>query len=107
MGLPRYIPKIARKTVTHIFRDAQYKERYMLHAAPPNGSSVRKVFIDSSGEEIVSINGSISGNKATFNVAPSTLSDVPDGAGFYCYIQLADEPSEWEHMIAYGTTFVR
>ena len=107
VAIPTSVPKVARKTVTHIFIGAQYKERYVLPGTPPAGSTVRKVFVDSGGSTIVSITGSISGNVAYFNLASSTLISVPDGAGFYCYLHLSDEASGREHMIAYGTTFVR
>ena len=107
MTLPGSVPKVARKTITHIFKGAQYKERYFLPGKPPSGSTVRKVFTDSSGSTIASITGSIVGSTAVFNVSSAGLANVPDGAGFYCYLQLSNESSNREHMIAYGTTFVR
>lgn len=106
MGLPPSVPKVARKTVTHIYRGYVYKERFILPDSPPAGSGARMVFVDSSGSLINYVSTTAVGKKLDF-ISTTNLSNVPDGAGFYCYLQLINEPVGKEHLIAYGTTFVR
>lgn len=106
MALPTAVPKVARKTVTHIYNGFVYKERFMLPGAVPANSSARLIFVDSAGTSIAQISTNISGNKVEFSVT-SDLSIIPDGAGFYCYVHLGNESSGKEHLVAYGTAFVR
>lgn len=106
MALPTSVPKVARKTVTHIFNGFAYKERFVLPDTPPSGSSGRIVFTDSSGTSVASLTTNIVGKNVEFN-SSIDLSIIPDGAGFYCYVHLSTQSSGQEHLIAYGTTFVR
>lgn len=106
MALPTAVPKVAKKTVTHIYNGFVYKDRFLLPDAAPSGSTARLVFVDSSNTSIAQIAVSFSGKAVEFSTTAS-LSTVPDGAGFYCYVHLGNEASGKEHLIAYGTTFVR
>lgn len=106
MALPTAVPKVARKTVTHIYNGFVYKERFRLPDSAPTGSTARLIFVDSSGSSIAQTTTNVSGRSVEFSVTVD-LSIVPDGAGFYCYLHLSNEASGKEHLIAYGTTFVR
>ena len=106
MALPTAVPKVARKTVTHIFNGFAYKERFNLSDTVPSGSSARLIFVDSSGTSIAQTATNVTGRAIEFNVS-ANLGTIPDGAGFYCYLHLGNEAAGKEHLVAYGTTFVR
>lgn len=107
MTTPASVPMVARKTITTIQEGSVYKESYLLPATPPSGTTVRQEWRDSAGALITEIVGEISGQYAVFQVPYADVADVPNGAGFYCYMQLpTDDPND-EHMVRYGNTFRR
>lgn len=101
------VPMVARKTITTIQEGSVYKERYALKAAPPAGTVARQEWRDSAGAMLMEIFGEIEGNYVTFTVPYEDVADIPNGAGFYCYVQLPDDGPTDEHMVRYGTTFRR
>src|SRR6478752_3093383 len=98
-------PLVARKTVTTIQEGSLYKERFTLTYDAPYGTLARMVFKDSAGADIVEIIALVNGYYVEFRESYDVVAEVPNGAGFYCYIQ---EPGsdDWE-MVRYGTTFRR
>ena len=101
------VAMVARRTVTTIQQGSVYKERWTLSDEQPPGTTARQVWFDSAAGEICEIVGEVDGRVVTFQVPYADVDIVPNGAGFYTYIHLPDEPSEDEHMIRWGTTFRR
>lgn len=99
-------PMVARKSVTTIQEGSVYKERYVLPAEAPVGTTVRQEWRDSAGAVIGDITGEVDGRYVTFRESYSEVENIPNGAGFYCYITLPGEGTD-EHMVRYGTTFRR
>lgn len=101
------VPMVARKTITTIQEGSVYMERWVMVTALPAGTTARQVFNDSSGAQVAEIVGTINGHYVEFEVPYTEVQYVPNGAGFYCYVDLpTDDPTE-EHMIRYGTVFRR
>lgn len=98
---------VARKTITTIQEGSVYKEKFLLPATAPSGTTARMEWRDSAGAVIANATGTVSGNTVTFSVSYATVEDVPNGAGFYCYVNLPGDDAADEHMIRYGTTFRR
>lgn len=107
MTISPSVPTVARKTVTTIQEGSVYKERYILPAAAPSGTTVRQEWRDSSGALIAEIDGTVSGNAVMFESPYAMVADVPNGAGFYCYMHLPTDGDDDEHMVRYGNTFRR
>lgn len=105
MTLPT-LPLVARKTITTIQEGSVYKERWVLNAAPPAGSTSRQVFHDSSGAVIAEILGTVTGHYIEFLNPYTDVSEVPNGSGFYCYVSTPADDGD-EHMVRYGTVFRR
>ena len=98
---------VARKTVTYIQEGSAYKDRFVLPFAPAAGSSVRTVFLDSSGAQIgADVEGEINGRYCDFRVPYEDVAEVPNGALFYTYLDLSDSV-DGEDMAFYGTVFRR
>ena len=100
-------PLVARKTITTIQAGSVYRDRWPLNYTPPVGSTVRRVFFDSAGAELVSIDGTVAGRIVEFREPYSGIEMVPNGAGFYTYIHHAGDGAADEQMICYGTVFRR
>lgn len=99
-------PAVARKSVTTIQFGSVYKERYVLPGEAPVGTTARQEWRDSAGAVIAEITGEVDGRYVTFREQYSVVDEIPNGAGFYCYIAFPDEGGD-EHMVRYGTTFLR
>ena len=110
MTLPA-VRRVARKTITTIQEGSVYKERFVEPAALADDTTVRMVFRDSSGADVAEIIGYINEDNnhyVEFLASYAEVSEVPNGAGFYVYIHLADDDDPLaEHMIRYGTVFRR
>jgi hypothetical protein len=98
---------VARKTVTHIQADSVYKHRWTLPFEPPEGSSVRTVFLVSDGSQVAEVEGEIEGRYARFYSNYADVEAVPNGAVFYVYLELAGDTADGEHMLFYGSVFRR
>lgn len=97
---------VARKTVTHIQEGSVYKHRWTLPFEVPPGSTIRTVFLTSDGAPVAEVAGTIEGRYAQFYTPYADVEVVPNGAVFYVYLGLPDEPDE-EHMLWYGSVFRR
>lgn len=99
---------VARKTVTYVQQDSVYKERWTLPFEPPVGTTVRQIFLDSAGAQIQDEHvGVINGRYVEFRDPYDTVSEVPNGALFYTYLNWGGANADGEDMIFYGTVFRR
>lgn len=101
---------VARKTITTIQEGSVYKERYVEATALPTDATVRQVFIDSSGAQVAEITGSVNPSYpryVEFTAPYADVAEVPNGAGFYCYVHFSGDAAADEHMIRYGTVIRR
>lgn len=96
---------VARKTVTHIQDGSRYRDRFHAGTTFPPGSTVRQIFKDSAGADIVEIDGTIDGKFVVFDVPYDDISAVPNGAGFYTYVHYTD--TDDDQMARYGSVFRR
>lgn len=102
------IKYVARKTVTHIQSGSVYKDRFTLPFTPDPGSTVREIFVDSSGAQIQDdVIGSINGHYIEFRTPYDAVEQVPNGAGFYIYLNNGGDDPDGEDMLYYGTVFRR
>jgi hypothetical protein len=101
------MPRVARKTVTRIQEKSVYKERWTLPHELPAGSTARQEFLDSAGALIAEVVGTISGRYILFEVPYVEVEQVPNGAGFYCFVHIDGEDPGDEHMAFYGSVFRR
>jgi hypothetical protein len=107
MTTPASVPMVARKSITTIQEGSVYKERYTLAATPPAGTTARQEWRDSAGAVIAEIDGVVSGQYITFQAPYADVAEIPNGAGFYCYMHLPTDAAADEHMVRYGVTFRR
>lgn len=98
---------VARKTITTIQSGSVYKERWVLPDEQPSGTTVRIVFLDSAGGELVQFPGTVDRFTLQFNEPYNSVDIVPNGAGFYVYVQRPDDDETDEHMVRYGSVFRR
>lgn len=99
---------VARRTITTIQAGSKYRERWTLPDEQPAETTVRQVFKDSAGGDIAEIEGLVDGRIITFDIPYADIEIVPNGAGFYTYIQRPEDvASDDEVMVKYGTTFRR
>lgn len=99
---------VARKTVTHIQAGSAYKDRFTLPFTPEPGSTVRIMFLDSSGAQVQDdVVGEIDGRYLEFRTAYDNVDTVPNGANFYVYLNNGGEDPDGEDMAFYGTVFRR
>jgi len=104
--MPAPVKFVARKTVTYVQEGSAYKDRWPLPFEPDPGSTVRLVFLDSSGAQIQNdIDGEVVGRYVQFRTEYANVAEVPNGALFYVYLDTGD--SEGEDMVFYGTVFRR
>lgn len=96
---------VARKTVTHIQDGSRYRDRFHAGTTFPNDATVRQIFKDSAGADIVEIDGTIDGKFIVFDVPYDEVATVPNGAGFYTYVHYTD--TDDDQMARYGSTFRR
>lgn len=103
------VPLVARKTITTIQEGSVYKERYVLASPIDLDATVRMDFKDSSGGDIVSVTGTVErdGYYLEWERPYPEVETVPNGAGFYVYVHLPEDPPGAEHMVRYGTVFRR
>lgn len=97
------------KTITTIQEGSAFKERWA--ATPgdpwPDSASARMEFLDSGGGIIAEIAAvSVDSRYITFRSPYSEVAEVPNGAGFRCYLtDPADDVGE--HNVRYGSVFRR
>jgi hypothetical protein len=99
---------VARRTITTIQAGSKYRERWTLPDSQPEETTTRQVFLDSAGGEIATIEGVVDGRIITFDSPYTDVEAVPNGAGFYTYIQRPEDlVSDDEVMVKYGSVFRR
>jgi hypothetical protein len=101
------VPRVARKSITVLQQGSMYKEHWTLGSPLPDGTTTRQEFRDSAGALITEITGTVDGYYVDFSVPYSDVEHVPNGAGFYTYVQIPEDDPVDEHMIRYGTVFRR
>lgn len=99
------VPQVGRKTITTLQAGGVYKETWPCDPGDPwpPGSTAQTIFKDSSGADILAIDGEVSQNYITFLEQPETMQTVPNGAGFVVILTDTDGP----HVVRYGTVFRR
>ena len=97
------------KTITTIQADSIYKERWTANPGDPwpANSQAHMQFLDSSGGVIADIEAeSVDSRYITFRRPYADVAEVPNGAGFRCFLSDPAEPIG-EHMVRYGSVFRR
>jgi hypothetical protein len=106
--MPAPVKLVAQKTVTYIQQDSVYKDRFTLPFDPEPDSTVRQIFLDSSGAQIQDdIVGTINGRYVEFREPYSAVEQVPNGALFYTYLNWGGDDPDGEDMLRYGSVFRR
>lgn len=106
--MPAPVKFVARKTVTYVQEGSVYKDQWTLPFDPDPGTSVRMVFLDSSGAQIQNdIDGEVVGRYVRFRVPYDEVEQVPNGALFYVYLDIGGGDADGEDMAFYGTVFRR
>lgn len=98
----------ATKTITTIQEGSIYKERWTCNSSDPwpGGATARQEFLDSSGAVIAELVAEeVNSHYIEFRNAYADVAEVPNGAGFRCYLN--DPTDVGEQMVRYGTVFRR